>query len=568
MSRASRAPPLGPKMVWMVGLNAVALVSLVLLVRAAWQVITWILVALFLALALEPLVSWLQRRGLRRGLAVVSVYLAFVGLLVVLLRSVVPLSLHQARLLVDEAPVLFGELRRTSVFSWLDEHLGVGELLHEGLRQGSGSSLRPMVELARRMFIGVGAAVAVSYLSLFMLLFGRDVVDSLLGWFEPDRRERLLGLAQQMSRRVGGYVGGALLLALVEGAGVGLVLLAVGVPYFLPLALLVALLAIVPLLGSVLSAVLLAVTTLVSAGLHAALVVLGVYLLYAQVDAHVLRPLVQRHTIQMNPLLITVVVLLGAGVAGLLGALLALPVAAAVQVVLQDVRARREAQWRVRLAGSLEHSQVRDDATRFPERSVMAITDSNLGSITPRPRTTASLWGGPFVMGLLLTLLGVVALGAVVLTSLVSVIFYGSMLVVAGAFEIVHAFRIRKKGEKGGPFVMFLLGGVLSIGVGLMLLARPDAGLLALTLLMAGYFFASGLFRGITSVADRYEGWGWDLAYGIVSVALGAIIFAQFPSSSMWALGIVVGVEILSRGISIMAGALAVRGVLRRQVHA
>ena len=194
----------------------------------------------------------------------------------------------------------------------------------------------------------------------------------------------------------------------------------------------------------------------------------------------------------------------------------------------------------------------------------MASTGSNIGSTTPASRTTASLWGGPFVMGLLLALLGVVALGAVVLTSLFSVIFYGSMMVMAGVFEVVHAFRIRKT----GPFVMFLLGGILSIGVGLMLLARPGAGMLALTLLLAGYFFASGLFRGITSVVDRYEGWGWDLAYGIVSVALGAIIFAQFPASSMWALGIVVGVEILFRGISIMAGALAVRGALRRQVHA
>ena len=193
----------------------------------------------------------------------------------------------------------------------------------------------------------------------------------------------------------------------------------------------------------------------------------------------------------------------------------------------------------------------------------MATTDSRLDS-TPGSRTTAGLWGGPFVMGLLLTLLGIVALGAVVLTSVVSVIFYGSMLLVAGIFELVHAFRVRKT----GPFMMFLLGGILSIVVGLLLLARPGSGLLALTLLLAGYFFANGLFRGITSIADRYSGWGWDLAYGIVSVVLGAIIFAQFPASSLWALGVVVGVEILSRGISIMAGALVVRGMLRRRAPA
>lgn len=194
----------------------------------------------------------------------------------------------------------------------------------------------------------------------------------------------------------------------------------------------------------------------------------------------------------------------------------------------------------------------------------MAIPDTHIDPATPGTRTTAGLWGGPFVMGLLLTLLGVVALGAVVLTSLFSVIFYGSMLVVAGAFELVHAFRIRKT----GPFLMFLLGGILSIGVGAMVVARPGAGLFAVTLLMAGYFFASGLFRGITALSDRHEGWGWDLAYGLVSLALGVIIFAQLPASSLWALGIVVGVEILVRGIAIMAAALAVRGVLRRRLQA
>jgi uncharacterized membrane protein HdeD (DUF308 family) len=192
----------------------------------------------------------------------------------------------------------------------------------------------------------------------------------------------------------------------------------------------------------------------------------------------------------------------------------------------------------------------------------MATTPSSIDP-SPDSRPLASLWGGPLVMGLILALLGAVALGAVVLTSVLSVLFYGSMLVVAGAVEIVHAFRIRKTGS----FWMFLLGGVLSIVVGAMMMARPGAGLLAMTLLLAGYFFASGLFRGITSVVGRYEGWGWELAYGIVSVGLGAIIFGQFPVSSLWALGIVVGVEILSRGISLLAAAIAVRGVLRQQAR-
>jgi uncharacterized membrane protein HdeD (DUF308 family) len=114
---------------------------------------------------------------------------------------------------------------------------------------------------------------------------------------------------------------------------------------------------------------------------------------------------------------------------------------------------------------------------------------------------------------------------------------------------------------------MFLLGGILSIVVGAMVLARPGAGLVAMTLLLAGYFFASGLFRGITSLVDRYAGWGWDFFYGLVSVVLGIIISAQMPTSSLWALGVVVGVEIFVRGLSIMAGALTLRGAMRQVTH-
>ncbi|MGZ3457598.1 MAG: HdeD family acid-resistance protein, partial [Archangium sp.] len=167
----------------------------------------------------------------------------------------------------------------------------------------------------------------------------------------------------------------------------------------------------------------------------------------------------------------------------------------------------------------------------------MPVTESNLGS-TPnatRDRNVSSLWGGPFLMGLLIALAGVLALLWVGFTSVATVYFYGAMLIVAGIFEIVHAFRTR---GGTGPFLMFLLGGILSIVVGALVWSRPGAGLVALTLLLAGYFFASGLFRGITSIADRYPGWGWDFAYGIVSVVLGAIIFAQLPYSSMWVLGV------------------------------
>lgn len=192
----------------------------------------------------------------------------------------------------------------------------------------------------------------------------------------------------------------------------------------------------------------------------------------------------------------------------------------------------------------------------------MALPEFPLDSSSRRGRTLAALWAGPFVMGLLLTLLGVLALGAVVWTSLVSVLFFGVVLVVAGVLEIVHGLRVH---ATSGPYLLFVLGGLLSLLAGGLVLSGPGVGLVAITLLIAAYFLASGFFRGITSLSERYPGWAWDFAYGLVSVLLGVGVFMRMPSASLWVLGVVVGVEVLTRGLSVMAGSLAVRGLLRRE---
>jgi uncharacterized membrane protein HdeD (DUF308 family) len=90
----------------------------------------------------------------------------------------------------------------------------------------------------------------------------------------------------------------------------------------------------------------------------------------------------------------------------------------------------------------------------------------------------------------------------------------------------------------------------------------PGAGLAALTLLLAGYFFASGLFHTITSLVDRYPRWGWDLVYGAVSLVLGIVVMSRWPVSAVWLVGTLVGFGILFRGLTLMAGSLSFRRAL------
>jgi uncharacterized membrane protein HdeD (DUF308 family) len=158
-------------------------------------------------------------------------------------------------------------------------------------------------------------------------------------------------------------------------------------------------------------------------------------------------------------------------------------------------------------------------------------------------------------IGILLIAGGAFALSYAVLTSVVSVIYLGVLLLIVGVLEIVYAFRKRRS----QPFLVYFLAGVLTVIVGSLFLYRPLASLESLTLLIAGFFFASGLFRGITAIVVRYPRWGWDLAYAIVALALGIYVAASWPVSSLWVLGTVVAVEIIARGITLVAASLMLR---------
>jgi uncharacterized membrane protein HdeD (DUF308 family) len=154
---------------------------------------------------------------------------------------------------------------------------------------------------------------------------------------------------------------------------------------------------------------------------------------------------------------------------------------------------------------------------------------------------------------------------ASVLTSYVSIIYIGVLLIVAGILEMVAAFRVRRV---GGPTVMMLLAGLLAVVVGALFLYRPEGGIASLTLLITCYLFASGLFRGVTSIVDRYPGWGWDVAYAIVAILLGAYIVRTWPTSALWVLGTVVGAEIMARGIVMVTASWSLRDVEHRALHA
>jgi predicted PurR-regulated permease PerM len=311
-----------------------AVAAAILVVWSTRRVLVWIAVALFLALALDPLVTALQRRGVRRrGGAVAVVYLA--GLLVVagLAALFVPLVVRQATSLVDDAPRFTEQLTSgQGPLGFLQSRFGVVDKVRGAVENnGAGTAL----SVTRGVVTGVAGVVTIAFLTLFMLLEGprwRDRAAALL----PDRsRERWTRVGGEIARTIGGYVSGNLLLSVMAGTATTLVLLGAGVPDAVALGVVVALLDLIPLAGATVAAVLVTLVAL-TASVTSAVVVGVFFLLYQQLENHVLQPLVYGRTVELSPLTVLISVLVGAELAGIVGALAAIPVAGTIRVLLRD----------------------------------------------------------------------------------------------------------------------------------------------------------------------------------------------------------------------------------------
>jgi len=334
-----------PITVWTIAFNLLAIAAVLLIIYRTRQVGWWILVAACLSLALDPVVSWLTRRGMPRFLAVTAVLLSALALLALMFATVVPVLVDQGRNLIASGPHLLERLRDSAFIQRMDVRFDLIDRAKQVVNGQAAGAAAPLFAFVQDVFAGVVGTITVAALTVFMLLFGGRVFAAALQWVAPSDRPRYVGLAENIRGAVGGYVGGALIIALIGGMVTTVATALLGVPYYLPLGLMMAVLGIIPYVGSVLGGALVVTATFLTSGLKSGIIALVVFVAYQQVENHVLQPVVQRKTIRMSPLVIAVVMLIGTALWGLMGALLSLPMAGAIQVLLEDRLARRQASW-------------------------------------------------------------------------------------------------------------------------------------------------------------------------------------------------------------------------------
>jgi len=330
---------------WRVIFASIAAVGAVVFgIVAVWEIrkiVTWLLIATFFAVILDPAVSFFQRRlHLRRSLSVLLVFLVGILAVAAMLYAFIRPLVDQANQFTESFPGYVADARagRGPVGHLvkkynLDTYLKKNDARLRRALQGAG---KPALRIARSVVNGLVALVTILVLAFLMLMEGPRMLDGGLRALSPPHQARVRRVAADCSRALTGYMAGNLLISVIAGVVTYLGLWVFGVPFKGVLALWVGFADLIPMVGATLGAIVSVGVSFIHS-IPAGIGMLVVYIVYQQFENHVLQVSIMARTVRLNPLVVLVSVLIGVELFGLLGALLAIPAAGVIQVIGKDI---------------------------------------------------------------------------------------------------------------------------------------------------------------------------------------------------------------------------------------
>ena len=335
---------ISPRAVVVVCATAGALVAAGLLLWRAPAAVLLTLIATLLAVALDHPVRWLVGRHVRHGFAVAAVVLLGLSVLLGIGLLLVPPAVTQIEQLVRAAPHLLDRLTHWSLYQRLDRWLDLGSatsMLQQRIAARPSQLAARALTVAGQTLAAVVAGVTVLFLTLFMLLYGRALIEGTLAQLARPRRERVAEALANIYHVLGGYMLGLMAVCAINATLATLLLAILGVPFFLPLGVFSGFSSVIPIVGATLAGILITLTTWAARGPWYAFGVICFFIAYQQIENHIVGPLVYKRTIRLNPLASMLAFLFAADLWGIAGAVLAVPALATAQVVIGELRGAR-----------------------------------------------------------------------------------------------------------------------------------------------------------------------------------------------------------------------------------
>jgi predicted PurR-regulated permease PerM len=303
------------------------------------SILVLIVVSMFLAAGLNPAVEWMERRGLRRSLAVLVVVLVVVAAVALFLVALVPVIADQVALLVNNVPKWISQLQHNHTVQRLDQRYNVLDRAREiATKRGLATSVfGGLVGVGLKLLTFLGNTFVVVVLTLYFLATLPRVKRSVYRFAPASRQQRVAHLGDQIVENVGSYVSGAFIVAMAAGISSLIFMFAVGLgQYAIALAAVVTVLDVIPLIGATLGAIIVTLIGFATAP-HIGLFCIVFYLLYQQLENYVIYPRVMRRVGDLPGSIIVIAALIGASLLGVIGALLAIPAAAAIVLIVNEV---------------------------------------------------------------------------------------------------------------------------------------------------------------------------------------------------------------------------------------
>jgi predicted PurR-regulated permease PerM len=304
--------------------------------------IGWLVIAGFLAVAMSGPVNLLHRH-MRRGLAIAIAYLVLFMIPIALGAILVPSIVRAVNDLADNVPAYVNDLQdyvnKNEKLRKINDDYQITDKLKEQankLPSKLGGAAGTLADLGSGLVSGIFAAVTILILSIFMVSRGREWVEAFLALQSPDSEARLRRALDRSANAVGSYVAGMLLQATIAGVTTFIVLKILGVPFAAALAVVVFFFDLIPLVGATIAAILVGIVT-VFTDFPVATIIWTVWaIVYQQVENTVIQPRIQSRAVNVQPFLVLVAVLFGSTLFGIVGALMAIPVAATIQIGVRE----------------------------------------------------------------------------------------------------------------------------------------------------------------------------------------------------------------------------------------
>ena len=313
-------------------------------IQAIGSVLVLILVALFLAAGLNPAVEFFVRRRLRRGLALVVVMLLVLVALALFVFALVPVISDQVQAISSNAPQWLDQLQHNRQIQHLNEKYDIIRKAKQAI--ASGHLLQNVfggaLNFGLAVLSAIGSIFVVLVLTLYFLASLPKTKWAMYNLAPASRRDRVAALGDEILRGVGGYVSGAFVVALCAGLSTMVMLFIVGMGnYAVALAFVVALLDVIPMIGATLGAIIVCAIGFAT-DIHTGIALVVFYIVYQQVENYLIYPRVMSRSVEVPGVVTVIAAVVGAALLGVIGALLAIPIAAAILLLVREVWVRRQ----------------------------------------------------------------------------------------------------------------------------------------------------------------------------------------------------------------------------------